>query len=292
MDTMNVSVILPAAGSGTRFAAGASETNANVDSLAGGVSKVELDLCGKPVFMHAVELFRKRRDVGRVILAVSPDGLDDFCFRWGDRLGFMGVELIAGGEAERWQTVAKALEHVEQDATHVAVHDAARPLTSDALIDRVFLAATRHDAVIPGCDVGSTLKRVDKHEEPGEDVDPLDAILGSAGKQTVPVRRVVDTVDRRGLVAVQTPQVFEAHLIRAAYQRIASGQIDTSTITDDAQLIEAMGGSVFVAEGETSNLKITYPADAELARAVIARRQHSQAGELAKKRLFGDDDDE
>ena len=290
MNTMNVSVILPAAGSGTRFAAGASATHADI--LPGGASKVELDLCGKPVFMHAVEVFRKRRDVGRVILAVSPDGLDDFRFRWGDKLGFMGVELIAGGEAERWQTVAKALEHVEQDATHVAVHDAARPLTSDALIDRVFLAATRHDAVIPGCDVGSTLKRVDTHDEPEEEIDPLDAILGSAGKETVPVRRVVDTVDRRGLVAVQTPQVFEANLIRAAYQRIASGQIDTAAITDDAQLIEAMGESVFVAEGETSNLKITYPADAELARAVIASRQQSQAGELAKKRLFGDDDDE
>ncbi len=282
---MNVSVILPAAGSGTRFVSGSPDRNAGV------ASKVELDLGGKPVFMHAVELFRRRRDVGRVVLAVSPTGLEDFRFRWGDKLGFMGVELIAGGEAERWQTVAKALEVVGDEATHVAVHDAARPLTSDALIDRVFSTASRFDAVIPACDVGSTLKCVENYDEPEEDIDPLDAILGSAGKDTVPVRRVAQTVDRRSLVAVQTPQVFEVGLIRRAYQRIASGEIDTSTITDDAQLIEAMGEPVYVVEGETSNLKITYPSDAELARAVIASRMQSQAGELAKKRLFGNDDD-
>lgn len=287
MESMNVSVILPAAGSGTRFASGSPGAGGGIPA-----SKIELDLGGKPVFMHAVELFRKRKDVGCVILAVSPDCLEDFRFRWGDKLGFMGVQLVAGGQTERWETVAKALGAVDEDATHVAVHDAARPLTSDTLIDRVFSAASRHRAVIPGCDVGSTLKRVQGHDEPEEEADPLDAILGSAGKGIVPVRRVSGTVDRRGLVAVQTPQVFEVGPIRRAYQRIASGEVDTSTITDDAQLIEAVGEPVFVVDGETSNLKITYPEDAELARAVIAGRQQSQAGELARKRLFGDDDDE
>lgn len=290
MDQMKVSVILPAAGSGTRFAAGASATNADI--IPGGASKIELDLGGKPVFMHALERFRKRRDVGQVVLAVPPGGLEDFRFRWGDKLGFMGVTLIAGGETERWQTVAKALDEVNDDATHIAVHDAARPLTSDALIDRVFSAAERFTAVIPGCDVGSTLKRVGGYEASTDDADPLDAILGSAGKSTVPVRPVLETVDRRQLVAVQTPQVFEVALLRRAYQQIAAGDVDTANITDDAQLIEAMGEPVHVVDGETSNLKITYPADAELARAVITMRTQSQAGELAKKRLFGDDDDE
>ncbi len=287
MEHMNVSVILPAAGSGTRFAAGVSG-----DSLEDIPSKIELDLGGKPVFMHAVQLFLRRRDVGRVVLAVAPGVLEDFQFRWGDKLGFMGVTLIAGGETERWQTVAKALDAVDNDATHIAVHDAARPLTSDALIDRVFSAATRFDAVIPGCDVGSTLKRVEENDVVQDAADPLDAILGSAGKDTVPARRVVQTVSRRDLVAVQTPQVFEVSLIRRAYQQIAAGKLDPANITDDAQLIEALGEPVHVVQGETTNLKITYPPDAELAEALIAKRTQSQAGQLAKKRLFGDDDED
>jgi 2-C-methyl-D-erythritol 4-phosphate cytidylyltransferase len=283
MDQMNVSVILPAAGAGTRFAKDAHGRSPN---------KVELDLDGKPVFLRAAELFTRRHDVGRVILAVAPGGLDDFMFRWGDKLGFMGVVVVAGGEAERWQTVDNALDAVDADATHVAVHDAARPLASEALIDRVFLAASKLDAVVPGCDVGSTLKRVGEAEDQPGDADPLDAILGSAGKEMPPVRRVMQTVDRAALVAVQTPQIFEVGLLRRAYRRIADGEVDPTTITDDAQLIEAMGEPVYVVEGEPANLKITYPGDAELAEALILKRAASQAGELAEKRLFGDDDDE
>ncbi len=283
IDQMNVSVILPAAGSGTRFVQGAKNP---------APSKVESDLVGKPAFLHAVELFVRRNDVGRVILAVSPSGLDDFLFRWGDKLGFLGVTVVAGGETERWQTVARALDAVDDDATHVAVHDAARPLTSEALIDRVFLAASRFDAVIPGCDVGSTLKRVEDADTQPDEADPLDAILGSAGRDEVITRRVVQTVDRRGLVEVQTPQVFEVGLLRRAYQRITDGKVDPKSITDDAQLIEALGESVHVVEGESTNLKITYPSDAELAEALLLKRAKSQAGQLAKKRLFADDDDE
>lgn len=282
MDQMNVSVILPAAGSSTRFAQGSTCPSPN---------KVELDLAGKPVFLHAVELFIRRHDVGRVILAVSPTEIDEFKFRWGDRLGFLGVVLVAGGEAERWQTVAKALDAVDADATHVAVHDAARPLTSDTLIDRVFLAASRFDAVVPACNVGSTLKRVEDSGVQQQDTDPLDAILGSAGKDTTPVRRVIETVGRRGLVAVQTPQVFEVNLLRRAYRRIADGRLDPAGITDDAQLIEALDEPVHVVEGEPTNLKITYPGDAELAEALLLKRAGSQAGQLVKKRLFGDDDE-
>jgi 2-C-methyl-D-erythritol 4-phosphate cytidylyltransferase len=283
MDQMNVSVIIPAAGAGTRFAQGELGLTPN---------KVELDLIGKPVFLHAIELFARRQDVGRVILAVSPGGLDDFMFRWGDKLAFMGVIVVAGGETERWQTVAKALDAVDEDATHVAVHDAARPLTTDALIGRVFSAASRFDAVIPGCDVGSTLKRVKDADTQQDEADPLDAILGSAGKDTVPARRVVETVDRRGLVAVQTPQVFEVGLIRRAYQQIAEGVLNPARITDDAQLIEMLGETVHIVEGESTNLKITYPSDAELAEALLLKLASSEAGELAKRRLFGDDDED
>lgn len=287
MEPMNVSVILPAAGSGTRFARGGT-----VGGPAAALNKVELPLAGKPVFLHAVELFVRRHDVGQVIVAVAPDKLDDFRFRWGDKLAFLDVEVVAGGETDRWQTVMQALRAVARDATHIAVHDAARPLTSTALIDRLFDAASRFNAVIPACDVGATLKCVEVDDTIEAQADPLDAILGPSDKEESPVRRVLRTVDRRGLVAVQTPQVFEAALFRRAYQRIADGQLDPKGITDDAQLVEAMGEPVRIVDGETTNLKITYPGDAELAEALLSQRNTSHAAERAKKRLFGDHDDE
>jgi 2-C-methyl-D-erythritol 4-phosphate cytidylyltransferase len=284
--TLNISVILPAAGSGIRFARGKPG-----GGFSPGPSKIEIELAGKAVFLHAVELFIKRADVGQVIVAVAPDKLDDFRFRWGDKLDFLGVEVVAGGQTERWQTVANAIQAVADDATHIAVHDAARPLASAALIDRVFDAASRFSAVIPACDVGATLKRVEVDDTAQAEADPLDAILGPVDREASPMRRVVETVDRRSLVAVQTPQVFEAALLRKAYQRISDGKLDPSGITDDAQLIEALGEPVRVVEGETTNLKITYPGDAELAEALLSKRGASQAAELAKRRLFGDDDD-
>lgn len=284
MDQMHVSVILPAAGAGLRFARGAA------DGLIA-TSKIELDLAGKPVFLHAVELFIRRSDVRQVIVAVAPNRLDDFRFRWGDKLGFLGVTVVAGGEAERWQTVSRAIEAVSDGATHIAVHDAARPLASTALIDRVFEAAKRFDAVIPACDIGATLKRVEMDDTAEAEADPLDAILGGTETGASPIRRVVRTVDRRSLVAVQTPQVFRADLLRKAYRQIVDGRLDPAGITDDAQLIESLGESVRVVEGESTNLKITYPGDAELAEALLSKRGVSTAAELAKKRLFVDDDE-
>ncbi|MEZ6193849.1 MAG: 2-C-methyl-D-erythritol 4-phosphate cytidylyltransferase [Phycisphaerales bacterium] len=288
MDAMNVSVILPAAGSGTRFAQGSGRSG---PGLAGGLSKIEMELAGKPVFLHAVESFIRRADVGQVIVAVAPDKLDDFRFRWGDKLAFLDVEVVAGGVTDRWQTVLRALDAVSSDATHIAVHDAARPLASEALIDRVFDAAKRFPAVIPGCDVGATLKRVGVDDTIRADADPLDAILGTSDKDEPPIRRVVKTVDRRNLIAVQTPQVFEAVLFRRAYLQFADGGPDSQGITDDAQLIEAMGEPVRVVEGETTNLKITYPGDAELAEALLSKRGASRAADLAKKKLFRYDDE-
>ncbi len=283
MHAFNVSVILPAAGAGSRFIQSTSSP---------GPSKVELGIAGKPVFLHAVDLFAGRADVGQVIIAVAPDQLDDFKFRWGDKLGFLGVEVVAGGQAERWETVANALKAVNDAATHIAVHDAARPLATPTMIDRVFEAAERFDAVIPACDVGSTLKQVEPDDTVQQQADPLDAILGPADQDAGPVRRVVKTVDRRNLVAVQTPQVFTADLLRRAYQQIADGKLGTDGITDDAQLIESLGEPVRIVEGETTNIKITYPADAELAEALLTQRGTAQAADLAKKRLFGPDDDD
>lgn len=282
---MKIAVIIPAAGAGTRFG-DAPETGA---ATSGGPSKIEIDLAGRPVFMRSIELFLNRHEVGQIILAVNPDAIDDFKFRWGDKLGFHGVKVIPGGTVERWETVSKALDTIDDNCTHVAVHDAARPLATSKLIDDLLDAAAKHNAVVPGLPVSATLRRVANDESGAAEEDPLDAILGSAGKPSYSVRRAVEPVDRTNVVEIQTPQFFEIDLLRRAYAQI--GSIDTSSITDDAGLVESLGESVFVIDGESTNLKITHPADAELAQALIEKRESKSKVDLAKKRLFADDDD-
>ncbi|MEX0655629.1 MAG: 2-C-methyl-D-erythritol 4-phosphate cytidylyltransferase [Phycisphaeraceae bacterium] len=286
---MKTAVILPAAGVGRRF-------NGGDDA---GPSKVEMTLAGKAVFVRAIELFLRRPEVSDVLLAVHPEKLEAFALRWGDTLRFLGVRLVAGGTVERWETVAKALAEVPAHCTHVAVHDAARPMTSDALIERVFAAAATHDAVIPALPVTSTLKRVKELDTASEPpADPLDAILGDAGKAGgdpggdpgAEVRQVVETVPRAGLVAVETPQVFAVGLLRRAYAQVSEGRFDAAGVTDDASLVEALGEPVYVVEGETENLKLTRAADVALCEAILAKR----AGDASqsRKRLFGDDDED
>ncbi|MCE9591952.1 MAG: 2-C-methyl-D-erythritol 4-phosphate cytidylyltransferase [Planctomycetes bacterium] len=281
-----IAVILPAAGLGKRFAAAAGDE-------APAASKIELPLAGKPVFLRSVELFTNHPAVRQVILAVNPDSIEDFRFRWRDKLAFHAVTIVPGGRAERWETVAKSLEAVAAECTHVAIHDAARPLTSEKLINRVFEAAAKYAAVIPGVGVAATLKRV-VAEATTEERDPLDSILGTAGKPASEIRRVVETVDRSALVEVQTPQVFRIDLLRRAYGLIADGRAggkNGPAITDDAGLVELLGEKVYVVEGESTNLKITRPDDLRLAEAWLQMTEKSQAISSAKKRLFRDEEE-
>jgi 2-C-methyl-D-erythritol 4-phosphate cytidylyltransferase len=264
---MQLWVIIPAAGSSRRyheasFASGVDRS---------GFSKLDEDLGGRPVLQRAVELFTKHDAVAGVFVAGPHDAeaYEAFRLRHGDKLGMMGVKLCRGGKTHRYETVAAALTLVPKDATHIAVHDAARPCTPVEMIDRVFEAAAKHAAVIPALDVGDTLKRVRTDDEAAdEEADPLAGILGGGGGgANTRSRRVVEqTVPRQGLVGVQTPQVFEAGLFRRAYAQ------PELTSTDDAQLVERLGsrgGRIVVIEGDPRNLKITRPVDLELARSIL-----------------------
>ena len=123
----------------------------------------------------------------------------------------------------------------------------------------------------------------------GGEADPLDAILGSAGKPPLVLKRVAETVDRRDLVEVQTPQVFEVGLLRRAYAQIEA-DASLRSVTDDAGLIEALGEPVIVVEGESTNLKITRPDDLKLAAAIHRALHKADEAAVARKRLFGDDE--
>ena len=146
---------------------------------------------------------------------------------------------VAGGST-RTASVRNGLAAVPAEATIVCVHDAARPLASPALFAAV-VAAVRDgaDAAVPGLPVADTIKVID-----GD-------------------RRVLATPERASLVAVQTPQAFRASVLRRAHAGGREG-------TDDAALVERLGGTVVVVPGEAWNSKITEPADLELTRAWLA----------------------
>lgn len=160
-----------------------------------------------------------------VVLVVTPDRADD---------PEPAADRVVAGGATRSASVRAGLRAVPPEATVILVHDAARPLASPALFLRVIEAVQAGaDAVVPAVPVIDTLKEV-------------------AGD------RVVRTVDRTNLVAVQTPQGFAAHVLRQAH----AGEPDAS---DDAGLVEAAGVAVAVVAGDVANLKITTHADLDVA---------------------------
>jgi 2-C-methyl-D-erythritol 4-phosphate cytidylyltransferase len=254
---MNLAVIIPAAGGSTRY------------SQSGGLRpKLDEDLGTKSVLQRTVELFTKADAASTIIVAGphDPAAFAEFKARHGDRLALLGVTLCRGGISHRYETVQAALVHVPADATHIAVHDAARPCTPPELLDRLIDAARHHAAVIPCIEVPDTLKRVRDTDEPAAPRDPLEAILGEPEGGPRLLRLVESTVDRRGVYAAQTPQIFRADLLRRAY-----AQADL-TSTDDASLVERLGERVAVIEGDVRNLKITRPGDMVLARAILGVR--------------------
>jgi 2-C-methyl-D-erythritol 4-phosphate cytidylyltransferase len=255
---LKLAVIIPAAGFSTRYAEGQEFPR----------SKLDEDLGGRPVLQRTIELFSNLDAASFIVVAGphEPDAFADFKRRHGDKLGLLGVQLCQGGKTHRYETVHAALQKVPHEFSHIAIHDAARPCTPPELLDRLIDAAAKYPAVIPAIDVPDTLKRAAEREADDRDVDPLDAILGSAGKKTTRVREVEETVSRDRLVSVQTPQIFRADLLRRAY-----GQSDLAS-TDDAQLVERLGERVTVIEGDPRNIKITRPIDLTMARAILGVR--------------------
>ncbi len=258
---MQIAVIIPAAGASRRYSQSSSGVLA---SNAPARSKLDEDLGGRPVLHRTIELFTQLDAVKAIIVAGPADdeAFDAFKLRHGDRLGFYGVTLVRGGLTHRYETVRNALAHVPTSCTHVAVHDAARPCASAELIARVFDAAGEHDAVIPGVPVSDTLKRVGPALKDAK-IDPLASILGVESAPVSEVRPVEATVERAGLVGVQTPQVFARELLVRAYAQ------ENLESTDDAQLVERLGQRVMTVAGEPGNIKITLAGDLVIARAIL-----------------------
>ena len=221
-------VIFPAAGKSSRFGDPKQK-------------KIYAELEGRAVWLRAIEPFLNRDDVGQMILAIAPEDRELFERRYRANVAFMNIRVIEGG-AERSDTVARALEAVDDRCEFVAIHDAARPCLGAELIDAVFAAAREHGAALPAVPVAETIKRVDER------------------------RFTAETVPREGLYLAQTPQVFRRDILFKAY---ASRSRSGAQVTDDCQLVEASGHRCAVVEGSRLNIKITTHEDLDLASAIL-----------------------
>lgn len=184
MSDLKVSVIVPAAGKGERFA--------------GEGNKILAKLDGSPVFVRTLGHFINRDDVCQTILVVAGKDLEEVKARYAPNLGFMGVSLVEGGD-DRLASVRAALAKVTEEADLIAIHDAVRPCVTRSMIDAVFAEASKSGAAILASPLYGTIKRV-----------------GAAG--------VIDgTVSREGLYEAQTPQVFRRSLLIDIYADLPEG---------------------------------------------------------------------
>ena len=206
--------------------------------------KAFVDVAGRAVFLRSVELFANRGDVKQVLLGIAPEDEELVNVKWGPNLKFFAVKIFFGGNA-RFDTVSKGLELVKDGIELIAVHDASRCCVTAELIDKVVTAAAKSGAAIPACPVSATIKQVKDDT-------------------------IVRTVDRAGLYEAQTPQVFEATLLKKAYENLKN--LHQNKISDDSQLIEALGHKVSIVEADSSNIKITRQSDIAVAEAILKSR--------------------
>jgi 2-C-methyl-D-erythritol 4-phosphate cytidylyltransferase len=207
--------------------------------LAADIPKAFLDLNGRTLVERAVAGLLDSGVVDSVVVAVPPDRVDQAKLLLGQ-----DATIVAGG-ASRGESVSRALEGFSGagEPDFVLVHDAARALTPPGLVVRVVDALRAgHPAVVPALPVPDTIKAVDAHG----------VVLG--------------TPERAGLRAVQTPQGFETELLRRAYQWAG-----TADFTDDASMVEHIGGRVQAVEGDPLAFKITTRLDMLLAQAIVTR---------------------
>jgi 2-C-methyl-D-erythritol 4-phosphate cytidylyltransferase len=216
-------VIIPAAGSSTRFG--------------GPRNKLLEPLAGRPVLARTVTAFLARPDVAQVIL---PTGLEELA----QLLPADPRITICPGGQSRAHSVQNGLAAVTNSIEWVAVHDGARPLISQELIDRTLAVAVEHGAAVPALAVSLTIKQA---------TGPLPA-------------RVERTVPRRDLWAMQTPQIMRRDALAQAF---ATCPIPLAQVTDDVQLIELAGGEVWLVPGDERNLKITTPIDLKVAESLL-----------------------
>jgi 2-C-methyl-D-erythritol 4-phosphate cytidylyltransferase len=235
-----IAAILPAAGLGTRMGA---ET-----------PKQFLELDGAPIVILSLRRVASCELVTDIIVATRADEVGRLEERIRKEKFKQRVRVVRGGDS-RQDSVAQALELVSNDTEIVLVHDAVRPFVTCAQIVRVIEEARHCKAAILGIPAMDTVKEVKRASLP-EDVALITA-----------------TIPRERIVLAQTPQAFSMKLLKEAFAR---AQADGVNASDEAGLIERLGHAVHVVLGSERNMKITKPADMELARFYMEREKQKK----------------
>jgi 2-C-methyl-D-erythritol 4-phosphate cytidylyltransferase len=201
--------------------------------------KAFVPLAGRPLLAESLERLDLSDWIDAIVVA-APPGWEEPTILLAEELVASKVVAVVTGGATRAHSVRSALAEVAEDALVVLVHDAARPLVDDAVLERVLAGlAEGADGVVPGLPLSDTVKRVDRGA-------------------------VVETIPRDTLVAAQTPQAFLADRLRAAYEG------DLTGATDCASLVERAGGRVGIVPGDPRLVKVTTAADLELVERLLA----------------------
>ena len=218
---------------------------AGSSSRMGGVDKLMEFLDNIPVLMRTLTALQRAAAIDEIVIAAREDALVDIstlCKTYGIT---KCSKVVRGGESRCHSVLLAALE-ASPETKLLAVQDGARPLVTPELIDDVAEQAARCGAAAPAVAVKDTIKAV---RDDGT---------------------VAETLDRAALRAVQTPQIFESALLKAALQAAVEGGIP---ITDDCSAVERLGKRVYLVEGDEENLKITTPVDLILAEAILQARE-------------------
>jgi len=210
-------------------------------------SKQYLQLGDKPILVHTLELFQSMDTVKEAVLVVGSDDVGR-CNRWVQEYGITKVKSVVAGGAERQHSVYCGLQELTSD--WVMVHDGVRPLVTADAVRACCEQAKKSGASVLAVPVKDTIKQVNE-----------------AGV-------IISTPDRRSLWAIQTPQAFRRVLLLEAHERALAEQF---VGTDDAMVVERLGASVTVAEGEYTNIKITTPEDLPWAEFLLAKRRADKA---------------
>lgn len=195
--------------------------------------KQYLILGDKPIVSHTLQLFERIPEVDHIVLVVGKDDIAR-CEAYIEQQGIRKVKAVIAGGAERQQSVRAGLELLSEETEWVLVHDGVRPFVTEQQALACWRAAMQHDAAVLAVPVKDTIKIVDEQ-----------------GK-------IQSTPDRRSLWAIQTPQAFRLSILKEAHEQAAADQF---LGTDDAMLVERLGKSVQIVEGDYYNIKITTPED-------------------------------
>ena len=199
----------------------------------------------KPMLYYSIDAFSESQ-VNQIIVVTSSEDINYVSSEIVDKYSFDKVSYIVPGGSERYESVMNGLKYVEGD--YVLIHDGARPLITEELIERCIKSAIELNACVAGVKVKDTIKVVSDDKS------------------------VVDTPDRSSLYITQTPQAFKTDLIKSAYSSFKEDS--SATATDDAMVVETYtNNKVYFVEGDYKNIKVTTPEDISIAELFLTEKK-------------------